>query len=260
MPEGHTIHRLARDHLRDLRGESLTVTSPQGRAVQAATVLDGARIEAIDGYGKHLLYRWSTGDTLHVHLGLYGRFIRQRTPAEPPRGLKRLRLAGDRWTTDLSGPTACELFDPDAEERLLARLGPDPLRADADPDRFLFNLSRRRIPIGAALLDQSVIAGIGNVYRAEILHVLAIDPARPARELSEAQARAVWDTAARMLADGVRQGRIVTQAKPPGAKRLARGEALHVYRRHACATCGGPVTVGEMASRRLFSCVVCQQG
>jgi len=167
-------------------------------------------------------------------------------------------MVGERWTTDLSGPTACELFDPPAEERLLARLGPDPLRPDSDPSRFFFNLRRRRIPIGAALLDQSVIAGIGNVYRAEILHVLGLDPARPARDLTDAQAQAVWDTASRMLADGVRQGRIVTRAKPPGAKRLARGEALHVYRRNTCATCGGPVTVGELAARRLFSCDVCQ--
>ena len=72
MPEGHTIHRLARDHTRDLAGQPLAVSSPQGRATETAAALDGAAIERVEAYGKHLLYRWSSGDTLHVHLGLYG--------------------------------------------------------------------------------------------------------------------------------------------------------------------------------------------
>jgi endonuclease-8 len=259
MPEGHTIHRLARDHTRDLARRPLEVSSPQGRATEAAALLDGAEVRRIDAHGKHLLYRWSTGDTLHVHLGLYGRFIRQASPAAAPRGAKRLRLAGPEWTVDLSGPTACELLDEAQEDALLARLGPDPLRADGDPDEFAARLRRRRIPIGAALLDQRVIAGLGNVYRAEVLSILRLDPRRPANTLAPAEAQAVWEESARLLKAGVQANRIVTVPRRSGRKgRVPRSEATFVYRQAACLRCGGPVETYELAARTMWSCPACQ--
>jgi endonuclease VIII len=257
MPEGHTIHRLARRHCRELKGP-LAVSSPQGRAAGVAAALDGARIERFDAHGKHLLYRWSTGDILHIHLGLYGRFRRRPSPPPEPRGQIRLRIVGETATADLSGAIACELLDPAAEEVLLARLGPDPLREDGDPERFAALLRRRRIPIGAALLDQRVIAGIGNVYRAELLNGLGIDPRRPARDLEPELVRALWDESARLLAAGVRAGRIVTRPKPPGSRRVRRDDALWVYRRARCARCDGPVEVFELAARTMYSCPGCQ--
>ncbi len=259
MPEGHTIHRLARDHARELAGRPLAVSSPQGRAAATAAALDGASIRRVEAYGKHLLYRWSTGDTLHVHLGLYGKFRRLASPPPEPRGALRLRLEGEPWTADLRGPIACELLDGAQEALLLARLGPDPLRRDGDPERFAANLRRRRIPIGAALMDQGVIAGIGNVYRAELLLLLGIDPLRPARELSDEEARALWDTSKRLLSAGVKANRIVTRPRRPGTKgRVPRSEAVHVYRRATCAQCDGPVAVYELAARTMHSCPTCQ--
>lgn len=259
MPEGHTIHRLARDHTRDLAGRPLAVSSPQGRALQTAAALDGGAIERVDAYGKHLLYRWSTGDTLHVHLGLYGKFRKLASPPPEPRGALRLRMEGEPWTADLRGPIACELLDPAREQLLLARLGPDPLRRDGNPERFAANLRRRRIPIGAALMDQEVIAGIGNVYRAELLLLLGIDPRRPARDLSPAEAHAMWEESKRLLTAGVKANRIVTRPRAPGRKgRVPRDEAVHVYRRGACAVCDGPVEVYELANRTMYACPACQ--
>ncbi len=259
MPEGHTIHRLARTHRRDLARQPLTVTSPQGRAAGAAAILDGGAIEAIDAWGKHLFYRWSTGDTLHVHLGLYGRFRKRASPPPEPRGQIRLRLVGERWTADLSGPIACELLDPAQEDRLLARLGPDPLRSDAGAfEAFTAALARRRIPIGAALLDQRVIAGIGNVYRAELLFGAAMDPRRPARTLRGEEVRALWDATAAALREGSRTGRIVTRPRPPGVRRIARGEAVWVYRRDRCGRCATPVERFELALRTMYRCPACQ--
>ena len=259
MPEGHTIHRLARDHTRDFAGQALAVSSPQGRAVATAAALDGSAIERVDAYGKHLLYRWRTGDTLHVHLGLYGKFRRLHTPPPEPRGALRLRMEGEPYTADLRGPIACELLDEAQEQLLLARLGPDPLRRDGDPERFAANLRRRRIPIGAALMDQSVIAGIGNVYRAEVLLILGIDPRRPARDLSAEEMRAVWDTSKRLLTAGVKANRIVTRPRRPDRKgRVPRGEAVWVYRRDACARCDGPVERYELAARTMYACPACQ--
>lgn len=274
MPEGHTIHRLARDHVRDLAREPLEVSSPQGRAVEAARALDGRAIRKIDAYGKHLLYRFEDDLTLHVHLGLFGRYRRQHSPPEPPKGEKRLRMIGERWTVDLSGAVACELLEPDDEAKLLARLGPDPLRRDADPERFVAALRKRRIPIGAAIMDQAVIAGIGNVFRAEALHVDGMDPRLPARELGDERAMVLWATMAKMLADGVRERRIVTvrdeHDKPVGSGRATKGEGpraradrvrhatVHVYRRTHCHDCGGPVETYPMAGRTVHACPVCQ--
>jgi formamidopyrimidine-DNA glycosylase len=274
MPEGHTIHRLARDHVRDLAREPLRVSSPQGRAVETARALDGRSFAKIDAYGKHLLYRFEDDLTLHVHLGLFGRFRRQHSPPEEPKGEKRLRMIGERWTVDLSGAVACSLLQPDEEAKLLGRLGPDPLRRDADPERFVAALRKRRIPIGAAIMDQAVIAGIGNVFRAEALHVDGIDPRLPARELGDERAMVLWGTMAKMLADGVRERRIVTirdeHDKPVKAGRPTKGEGpraradrvrhrtVHVYRREHCHDCDGPVVSSKMAGRTVYECPICQ--
>src|SRR5699024_8137463 len=121
---------------------------------------------------------------LHVHLGLFGRFRTWKSTAPEPRSTTRLRFDGGETVVDLSGATASELLTRAAADTLLARLGPDPLRRDADPERAWAAIARRRIGIGAAILDQRVIAGIGNVYRAEILFACGIDPLTPAREIS----------------------------------------------------------------------------
>jgi endonuclease VIII len=93
MPEGHTIHRIARDHTPLIVGHPVRVSSPQGRFEADAARVDGATLERIEPYGKHLFYRWSTGEVGHVHLGLFGKFRVQRTDESPePIGQVRMRL------------------------------------------------------------------------------------------------------------------------------------------------------------------------
>jgi len=217
--------------------------SPQGRALQAAAILDGRVLERVDAHGKHLLYRFGEDCTLHVHLGLYGRF---RELAEV-RGAPRLVLADAAGGAllQLSGPTACELVAPPQEDRLLARLGPDPLRPDADPDRVRAALGRRRIALGAALMDQSVVAGIGNAYRAEMLLEARLDPFRPARSLAPEEFDRLWSVIADQLRRGVRSGRITPR---------------RLYRRTACGSCGGPVATAPLAGRTLYWCPAEQGG
>ena len=111
-----------------------------------------------------------------MHLGLFGRFRHHDVPPPEPRGAVRLRLVGAEGAVDLSGPTACDLIGEEGRDAILARLGPDPLRDDADPERAIASLARRRLPIGAALLDQSIIAGVGNAYSDEVLHVAKLSP------------------------------------------------------------------------------------
>ena len=261
MPEGHTIHRAARKHADLLAGAAVGAESPQGRFMEGARAIDGCVLEGVDAHGKHLLYRFPDDLTLHVHLGLFGRFFTHRGVPPEPRGAIRLRLSGLDGAIDLRGPTACELMEPPEVEALLARLGPDPLRADADPERAWHRISRSTRPIGALLMDQSVLAGVGNVYRAESLLVEGIHPERPGREVTRAEFDALWDTLTRMLNDGVRSGRIITvSAEDAGMprSRIPRGQRTYVYHQTACRRCGGPVRDWQMAARRAWACATCQ--
>jgi endonuclease-8 len=143
----------------------------------------------------------------------------------------------------------------------VARLGPDPLRADADPARFVGRVRRSSAPIGTLLLDQSVIAGVGNVYRAEVLWELGVHPGRPGRSLDEGTLLAMWHWLVRQLKAGVRRNRIVTVDPAELGKpihRVRRGEGVAVYHQAQCRRCGGPFTSLEVAGRRIEACPTCQ--
>jgi len=261
VPEGHTIHRAARRHAELLAGQQVHAESPQGRFADGAAALDGHQLVQVDAHGKHLFYRFDDDLLLHVHLGLFGRFNVYTADPPEPRGALRLRMQAGGATVDLRGPTACELMDADDEARLLARLGPDPLRGDADPERAWQRIHKSTRPIGALLMDQSVMAGVGNVYRAEALHVQRIHPEREGRSLTRAEFDALWDTITTMLGDGVRAGRIITVTAEDAGKprsRLKRGERTYVYKQSACRSCGGAVSVWDMAGRRAWACTACQ--
>jgi endonuclease VIII len=270
VPEGHSIHRYARLHERALAGGPLRITSPQGaesgvaaavEAAAAAAALDGSALLRAEGYGKHLFYRFERELTLHVHLGLFGRFRSHRAPVPPPRGAVRLRMDSGERAVDLAGATASRLIDPEAEEALLARLGPDPLRRDSDPERAWAAVVRRRIPIGALLLDQRVIAGIGNVYRAEILFACRINPMLEANRLRRAKFDELWETTVAQMRVGERSGRIVTvpasEAGGPPSK-LRGKERVQVYRREHCRRCGSRVRTAKLAARTMYWCPRCQ--
>ena len=262
VPEGHTIHRLARRHARLLAGQRVSADSPQGRFDHGASLLDGRVLAATDAWGKHLFHRYDDL-WLHVHLGLYGKFREGRLPAPEARGALRLRLQGEDHWLELRGPTACEVLTDVERRQILDRLGPDPLRRRPDVDAFVARVLRSRAPIATLLMDQSVVAGVGNVYRAEVLFRQRLDPFRPGREHDAAALRAVWDDLVMLLRAGVRAGRIVTtlpddRERPSGRPR--RVDSHYVYGRAGlpCRVCGTPVQDTLVAARRLFWCPVCQ--
>jgi formamidopyrimidine-DNA glycosylase len=263
LPEGHTIHRYARDHRRLLRGLPVAASSPQGRFAAGAALLDGRVLDTVDPYGKHLFYRWDGGLTLHVHLGLYGAFRTFAGATPPPTAGTRLELRFADTTLRLAGPTACELLDPAQEMAIRNRLGPDPLRRNADVDRVWTTLSRRTIPIGGALLDQSVVAGIGNVFRAEALFLCGINPQMPSRLLTREQFDDLWATLVGMLRAGVRANRIVTvdPAEIGISRRAMKPEDWrYVYRRTdlPCRRCGTAIVAWTLAARTMYACPRCQ--
>ncbi|MCU0260403.1 MAG: hypothetical protein MUE78_05240 [Ilumatobacteraceae bacterium] len=268
MPEGHTIHRIARDLGRVLGGRAVAVSSPQGRFAGDARLVDGAVLESVEAYGKHLFLHWEGDRVGHVHLGLFGKLrIHRGEPAARETVRMRLRpLDGDDpdVTVDLTGPTDCRVGDPADRAAIVARLGPDPLRPDGDAELAVARLQRSRRAIGALLLDQAVVAGIGNVYRAELLFVHGIHPLRPGATCTTDELHSLWDTATRMLRAGVRANRIVTVARAelglaPGA-RVPRREATYVYRRDRCLRCATPIQHVEVGGRPCYFCPVHQPG
>ena len=263
MPEGHTIHRLARDHKPLLVGRTVSASSPQGRFATGAEMLSGRVLERIEPYGKHLFYVFEGDVLLHIHLGLYGKWTVGAGPAPEPRGALRLRLVADEHWLDLRGPTACELYTPGDRDAVVARLGPDPLRKDADPERAWHRVSRSRVAVGALLMDQTVLAGVGNVYRAEALFRAGLSPFRPGREVPERIWDGIWADLSVLLRAGVRAGRIVTTEAADRERRSGparRLDAHYVYRRAGlpCRRCGAEVQTRTMVARNLFWCPVCQ--
>lgn len=262
MPEGHTIHRIARDHGKLLTGRRLRVTSPQGRFTPDAERIDGATLDRIEAYGKHLFYWWSTGEVGHVHLGLFGKYQVTKGAPPEPKGALRMRLGtiddDDPVTIDLRGPTTCTVAPPDERAAIIARLGPDPLRRDADPERALEKLTRSKRAAGDLLLDQGVIAGLGNIYRAEILFLHGIHPLRPGTQVTESEADAIWTSSVELLRAGLKANRIVTVDRDeigwPRGRRIPRDEATYVYQRDVCVRCGDRIRTIEVANRTCYFC------
>lgn len=267
MPEGHTLHRLARLHQRRFAGEPVRVTSPQGRFAAEAERLDGATFVRADAHGKHLFHDYGPAGVVHVHLGLYGAFSESPLPETPPVGQVRMRLVGRTHWTDLRGPTRCELLTEPEAEAITARLGPDPLRSDARPELAWQRISRSRTSIAALLMDQKVLSGVGNVYRAEILFRHGLAPTLAGRDLDEALWKDMWDDLVVLMRRGVRSGRIDTVADehlPEVTGRAPRqdrhGGEVYVYRRAGmpCLVCGTPVAQSELVGRNLYWCPTCQ--
>jgi len=185
----------------------------------------------------------------------------------PPVGQVRLRLVAGPAYADLRGATQCALVTPDERDAVVAKLGPDPLRTDADPSRAWARISRSPRPIGDLLMDQEVLAGVGNVYRAEVLFRQRIHPLRPGKTLRRRQFEAVWDDLVVLMAEGVELNRIDTvrpEHLPEAMGRAPReddhGGEVYVYRRNGlpCHVCGSAVRTEVLAGRNSFWCPRCQ--
>ncbi|HEY3202577.1 MAG TPA: DNA-formamidopyrimidine glycosylase family protein [Thermoanaerobaculia bacterium] len=262
MPEGNTIHRLAREHTRDLANRIVRVSSPQGRFAKEARKLDRRRFRAGEAYGKHLFHHWERGLVVHVHLGMAGWFYRFDGTPPPPRPTVRMRLSTPSVTIDLIGPPTCELVSEPEREAIIARLGPDPLRKDADPELAWEKLRLRDRPIGDALLDQRVVAGAGNIYRNEALFLSGIHPLSRSKRLSRRKWEELWRTLQALMRHGARTGSIRTvdlsETPHPRAKRDRRDE-FYVYRREICRRCGRRIRELPLSGRRMFVCPGCQR-
>ncbi|MFJ6652492.1 Fpg/Nei family DNA glycosylase [Microbacterium sp. NPDC091313] len=331
MPEGHSVHRIARQFQRNYVGHRVSASSPQGRFVEGAAVIDRREALAVRAVGKQMFLEFEGDVWLRVHLGMYGAWdfsgeieidptiasangrmgqTNQRGTAlgEPildragenslssigaPRrargrvrmseqttglgeqtewppavvGQVRLRLLTETTCADLRGPTACELQTPDEVAATIAKLGPDPLVDDpADgEERFVATVRRKATPIGLLLMDQSVVSGIGNVYRAELLYRARQNPHTPGRDVPEEVVRGIWRDWVRLLAIGVETGQMMTMddldAESYRRAMASRDDRHWVYHRAGlpCRVCGTEIVVEEAAGRKLYWCPFCQR-
>lgn len=261
MPEGHIIHRLARELMATLGDAPVRATSPQGRFSNGATLIDGERLTGTDAYGKFLFVRFESGPVLHVHLGLIGKLTRLTDGGTEPRDTTRLRLANDTTCWDLTGPQTCRIITPDEQRVIVSHIGADPLRRHADVAAARSKLARTARPIGATLLDQHIISGLGNIYRAEILFLCGINPMRPSSSIADAEFDQIWSESVRLLRIGRRTGRILcTDPDEIGRprSRMTREDAVYVYHREHCRRCGRALVTLQLAGRPMQYCPTCQ--
>lgn len=329
MPEGHSVHRIARQFDRNIVGRTVAASSPQGRFVEGASVIDGREAVEVRAVAKQMFLRFDGDVWLRVHLGMYGawdfsgdvvvdatiasangrmgqtnqrgtvlddepivdaagensltsigaprrarvRMSEQTTGLEeqnewppPVVGQVRLRLLTDTTCADLRGPTACVLQTPDEVQATIAKLGPDPLVDDLaeGEERFSATVRKKPTPIGLLLMDQAVVSGIGNVYRAELLFRARQNPHTPGRDVSEEVVRGIWRDWAALLPIGVETGQMMTMdGLDPAAYRRAmarRADRHWVYHREGlpCRVCGTAIVMEEAAGRKLYWCPKCQ--
>jgi len=258
MAEGHTIHRIARDHNRWLAGRALRASSPQGRFRAEAARLDGDTLERAEAYGKNLFHVWRGGAICHVHLGMAGRFTLAKAPARSATDQVRLRLESAGHVAELRGPMRCALITEKQRRGIIAKLGPDVLRDDADPNPAWERIRRTRKAVGALLLDQGVIAGVGNIYRCEALFLTGVAPERPGDALQREEFDALWVLLRRLMRIGVRRNRILTLAALE-PERASHDFRFYVYKRPACLRCGHSVRVSTLAGRTVYACPECQR-
>ena len=260
MPEGDTIFRTARS-LRVLEGVQVIGFSSSLPAVAAAALrlgVIGSRVESAQARGKHLLIRFSCGAVLHTHQGMHGSWRLQRANGAR-RGAARAVLETSTWVAVCLRAPVVELF-PAALEALhpsLRRLGPDLLAPGFDGTEAVRRLRERpELPIGVALMDQTSLAGVGNVYKSEVLFLTGISPFVPVGSLDAAALLRIVEEARRQLGRNL----------GPGLRRTTSGLAprrLFVYRRagEPCPRCGNPIEMlrqGEQA-RSTYFCRSCQR-
>jgi len=293
MPEGNEIHRWAERHEAAFVGKPVQVDGPQGRFVDS-DVIDGRKLLRVMAVGKHLGYDFGKDRILHIHLGLQGDFTEGSGSLPEVRGALRLRMwnaqrvklpavpgvskrhawySSDDGTghlkpeqiawVELRGPMDCSVYTQAKWDGLLERLGPDPLNGDL-PDRAFEKIQKSRKPIGQLLMEQDVIAGIGNIYRAELLYRARQSPFTPGKDVPLAVLKKMWKDAGPLMRAGMVDRRIVTTLAKDRLNKTGKVEVddeHYVYRRNGrdCRICGGKVSKQEgFAGRNLFWCPTCQ--
>lgn len=251
------IHRLAKRFGETMVGGEVTASVPgaRGPAGMAASDLDGRRMLEASARGKHLVIRFDGDVCIHSHLGMWGAWHLQRVGERwrKPRHRAWLALRGEQWEAVNFGGSTLRIVSVSqlGGDRRLASLGPDVLAAGFDPEEGAARLARfgSGREVGEALLDQAIIAGIGNIFKSESCFAAGLDPWAPVERLRTEEARAVLRHASAQMAESVETGR------RPG----------EVYRRagRPCRRCGRGTRIRSAKqgddARTTYWCPGCQR-
>jgi endonuclease-8 len=258
MPEGDTIHRAAERMREVLEGrvpEVILAPQPRHRADRWPERLRGRAVRAVEARGKHLLVRFDGDLTLHSHLRMSGLWVVGREGQRWRRAARRawLVMRCDGWeVVEFDGPVLELMSDFRARtDPRLAALGQDVLGEDFDRDRFLARLRAGDVarPLGDALLDQRILAGIGNLWKAELCFAAAIDPWRTVSAISDEEALELVALARELMRQSVSGGN------------AARPRAVYKHAGRPCPRCGTIVrSRGQGDSNRTtYWCPGCQR-
>jgi endonuclease VIII len=261
MPEGDTILRAARALDRSLAGKRLT-SFESSLPRLAGAPLAGRRVDAVEARGKNLLVLFDDGSALRTHMRMTGSWHLYR-PGEGwkrPQRLARAVLATDDTVAVCFAAPVVELLSARelARHEGLRRLGPDVLAPRLDADETLRRLraaSGRDFALGEALLDQSLVAGVGNIYKSETLFLCGLDPFAPLAAFSDAELSGAVARARELMSANLGGGR-------RGTRRSLEGGSYWVYRRSGrrCRRCGTAIRMRRQgaAARSTYWCPTCQ--
>lgn len=259
MPEGDSYAYAARRIIPILVGEPVTAVEGSSPAVRRrADAILGQTVESVRTRGKHLLIDLASGLSIHVHLGMSGRVLTTRPEGVPPgqRGAVRLGLRSPRGAVWVAGAPTVEVGRRREIDASLHHLGPDLLAPEFDMELFLARAGAYPPgrPVSDLLLDQRVMAGVGNEYKSEVLFLEGVDPRRETGSLDESQLRNLAGRSRRLLAPNAGRGRRSTTGRPDGS--------LWVYGRRGrpCRRCRSPIQADWVGDppRITYWCPRCQ--
>lgn len=258
MPEGDTIHRAAHTLRRAIAGRTVTAWRSEKPELARVADLVGRTVADVEARGKHLLVRFDDGRTLHTHMMMDGSWHIYR-PGERWRKSPRAAVAvieTEAWVAVCFAAPRCDLLAPGEVADALRRLGPDLLDPDADLDEAIRRMREwADLPIGEALMRQHLVAGIGNVYKSEVLFLRRVSPF--------ARVAALLDEALRGL---LREARTLMKQNLRGSRRTTRrrfgSERVWVYGRSGqpCFECGATIRMRRQGDtgRSTYFCPACQ--
>jgi len=255
VPEGDTIHRTAVELRAVLEGRRIVAVRSALVTLENAD-LAGKVVERVEARGKHLFFDLDDGRSVHSHLGMRGSWRVYPIASAPRATVESLRLLVETAEHAVVCRNAPVVEILRGKHPVAARLGPDPLRADFDVEKVLASLRAQGTrPIAEALLDQRVIAGLGNVYKSEVLFLCGISPFVAVAALDGAALETLVRAAARLLRANMGRG-------PRTTRRASDGSRVWVYRRSGqpCLRCGATVGMRRGAlGRSTYFCPTCQR-
>lgn len=270
MVEGHQCHRVGHFHRKKLLGLAFEASSPNGRFCEGAAAIDGRPLSRIEIHGKNLFYFFGEKEDeqvcVHFHFGMSGKFsltevdLAGKKESELPetKPTTRLQLFNKKngYVAHLSAMTLQYGSVDSLYLEKIRKLGADPLRLDADAEEAWAKIQGSKKSIGYLLMDQSVIAGVGNIYRAEILFKSGVHPEQPGNSLTRAQFDKIWHHSCDLLERGFRTGSIITVDPEEGLP--APWTRRYVYNQSKCGRCKSGIKSWDIATRTAYACPTCQ--